>query len=59
MSAQQTKINADRAEINRLFNAILRFVIDALKEAIDEPDEEKCIEKLNKIYTNLQKSIKD
>ena len=59
MSAQQTKINADRADINRLFNAILRFVIAALKEATDEPDEEKCIEKLNKIYTNLQKSIKD
>lgn len=59
MSAQQIKINADRAEVDRLFNAILRFVIDALKEAIDEPDAEKCIEKLNKIFTNLQKSLED
>lgn len=41
------------------FKAFLRFLIDALKCAISEPDENKRTEKMNKILDNLQKSLED
>ena len=41
------------------FKAFLRFVLDALKDAANEPDEKKRTEKMNKILDNLQKSLED
>ncbi len=41
------------------FKAFLRFVLDALRDAADEPDEKKRAEKMNKILDNLQKSLED
>lgn len=46
-------------ENDRLFKAFLRFVLDALKDAANEPDEKKRTEKMNKILDNLQKSLED
>ena len=41
------------------FKAFLRFVLDALKDAANEPDEKKRTEKMNQILDNLQKSLED
>lgn len=46
-------------ENDRLFKAFLRFVLDALKDAINEPDDKRRTEKLEKIRDNLQKSLED
>ena len=41
------------------FKAFLRFVLDAIKEAENEPDAKKKAEKMAKIIDNLQKSLED
>lgn len=41
------------------FKAFLRFVLDALRDAANEPDEKIRNEKMNKILNNLQKSLED
>lgn len=41
------------------FKAFLRFVLDALKDAINEPDDKRRAEKMHKIIDNLQKSLED
>mgnify|MGYP004616292915 FL=1 len=41
------------------FKAFLRFVLDALRDAVNEPDEKIRNEKMNKILDNLQKSLED
>lgn len=41
------------------FKAFIRFVLDALKEAIQEKDEEKRNAKMEKIIENLQKTLED
>lgn len=41
------------------FKAFIRFVLDALKDAIEEKDEKKREEKMAKILENLQKTLED
>ena len=41
------------------FKAFIRFVLDALKEAAEEKDEEKRKAKMTKILENLQKTLED
>lgn len=41
------------------FKAFIRFVLDALKEAIQEKDEKKRNAKMEKIIENLQKTLED
>nr|DAG57420.1 MAG TPA: hypothetical protein [Caudoviricetes sp.] len=41
------------------FKAFLRFVLDALRDAANEPDEKIRNDKMNKILDNLQKSLED
>ena len=41
------------------FKAFIRFVLDAMKEYRDEPDEAKKAAKLDKIIENLQKTLED
>lgn len=37
----------------------MRFVLDALRDAINEPDDKRRAEKMQKILDNLQKSLED
>ena len=41
------------------FKAFLRFVLDALRDAANEPDEKIRNDKRNKILDKLQKSLED
>ena len=41
------------------FKAFLRFVVDALRDAANEQDEQTKRDKLAKILDNLQKSLED
>ena len=41
------------------FKAFLLFVLDALRDAANEPDEKIRNDKMNKILDNLQKSLED
>ena len=41
------------------FKAFIRFVLDALKDANGEKDEEKRAAKMAKIIENLQKTLED
>ncbi len=44
---------------DKQFNGFVRFVLDALKDAMDEPEESKKKEKLQKIADNLQQTLED
>lgn len=44
---------------DKQFNGFVRFVLDALTEAIEETESEKKDEKLSKIADNLQKILED
>lgn len=52
-------------EVNRMgqtdsqFKAFIRFVLDALREIADEPDETKRAAKMEKVLDNLQKTLED
>ncbi len=41
------------------FNGFVRFLLDALKDAMAEKEESKKEEKLEKIADNLQKTLED
>lgn len=41
------------------FKAFIRFVLDALREIADEPDETKRAAKMEKVLDNLQKTLED
>lgn len=41
------------------FKAFIRFMLDALKELKEEPDEAKKAARLDKILDNLQKTLED
>lgn len=49
----------DMGMTDKQFNGFVRFLLDALKEAINERDESKKDEKLEKIAENLQKTLED
>ena len=46
-------------QMDSQFKAFLRFVLDALRDAANEPDEKIRNDKMNKILDNLQKSLED
>ena len=41
------------------FKAFIRFVLDALRDVIEEKDPEKQAAKMAKILDNLQKTLED
>ena len=44
---------------DKQFQSYVRFLLDALKEAKDEPSEDKRNEKLEKVIVNLQTALED
>lgn len=50
---------ADMGMTDKQFNCFVRFLLDALKDAIEETESEKKDEKLTKIADNLQKTLED
>lgn len=44
---------------DKQFSGFLRLLLDDIKEAIDEKDEKKKAERLNKVAENIQKTIED
>lgn len=44
---------------DKQFNCFIRFVLDAIKDAENETDEEKHKEKIDKIVENLRKTLDD
>lgn len=44
---------------DKQFNGFIRLLLDDIKEAIEEKDEAKKQERLEKIVDNLQKTIED
>ncbi len=49
----------DLAMTNKQFDGFLRFLLDAVKEAIEETDPDKRDERLQKIADNIQRTIED
>ena len=49
----------DLAMTNNQFDGFLRFLLDAVKEAIEETDSDKRDERLHKIADNIQRTIED
>ena len=49
----------DMGMTDKQFNGFIRFLLDALKDAIEEKESEKKDEKLTKIAENLQKTLED
>lgn len=41
------------------FKALIRFILDALREIEAEPDEKKRAAKMEKVMDNLQKTLED
>ena len=56
---EQERRTNDRYGNDRQFNGFVRFLLDALKDAIEEKESEKKNEKLAKIADNLQKTLED
>lgn len=44
---------------DKQFNGFVRFLLDALKDAMEETESSKKDEKLTKIAENLQKTLED
>ena len=44
---------------DKQFNGFIRLLLDDIKEAIEEKDETKKQERLEKVVDNLQKTIED
>lgn len=44
---------------DKQFNGFIRLLLDDIKEAIEEKDEAKKQERLEKVVDNLQKTIED
>ena len=49
----------DMGMTDKQFNGFVRFLLDALKEAMAETDANKKEERLEKIAENLQKTLED
>lgn len=49
----------DMGMTDKQFNGFVRFVLDDLKEVIEELQEGKAKEKLEKVAENLQKTLED
>lgn len=49
----------DMGMTDKQFNGFIRFLIDDLNEIRQEEDEQKKIERINKILENLQKTLED
>ena len=49
----------DMGMTDKQFNGFVRFLLDAVKDAIEEKEIEKKEEKLAKIADNLQKILED
>lgn len=50
---------AEMGMTDKQFNGFVRFLLDALKDAMEEEESEKKEEKLKKIVDNLQKTLED
>ena len=44
---------------DKQFNGFVRFVLDDIKEVLDELEESKAKEKLEKVAENWQKTLED
>ena len=49
----------DMGMSDKQFNGFVRFLLDALKDAMEEEESDKRNEKLTKIVDNLQKTLED
>ena len=49
----------DMGVTDKQFNGFVRFVLDDIKEVIDELEDSKAKEKLEKVAENLQKTLED
>ena len=49
----------DMGMTDKQFNGFVRFLLDALKAAMEEKENDKKNEKLTKIADNLQKTLED
>ena len=49
----------DMGMTDKQFSGFVRFLLDALKDAMEEKESEKKDEKLTKIADNLQKTLED
>ena len=49
----------DMGMTDKQFNGFVRFLLDALKDAMEEKESEKKDEKIKKIADNLQKTLED
>lgn len=49
----------DLGMTDKQFNGFVRFLLDALKDAMEEKESEKKDKKLTKIVDNLQKTLED
>ena len=49
----------DMGMTDKQFNGFVRFLLDALNDAMEEKESEKKDEKLTKIADNLQKTLED
>ena len=50
---------ADMGMTDKQFDGFVRFLLDALKDAMEEKESKKKDEKLTKIADNLQKTLED
>ncbi len=53
------EVSKDRGMTDKQFNGFVRFVLDALKDAMSEKEEKIKEEKLKKIADNLQQTLED
>lgn len=49
----------DMGMTDKQFNGFVRFVLDDIKEVIEQMDESRAREKLEKVAENLQKTLED
>ena len=49
----------DMGMTDKQFNGFIRFLIDDLKEAKEDPDTEKKDKRIQKILENLQSTLED
>lgn len=49
----------DMGMTDKQFNGFVRFVLDDIKEVIDQLEESKAKEKLEKVADNLQQTLED
>ena len=49
----------DMGMTDKQFNGFVRFVLDDIKEVLEELEESKAKEKLEKVAENLRKTLED